>query len=353
MSRTDLLLQLVRAGASNDHAMLERTVAALVAEARAKQHHTLADRLTKVLGDSIDLRAPRSVGGSSLPDKIRELLVERPARRSLDDLVLPDAVQTETCEFVEEQRGADLLRSYSLEPRHKVMLVGPPGNGKTTLAEAIAFELSVPLYVVRYEAIIGSYLGETASRLKRVFDFARTTPCVLFLDEFDAIGKERGDVHETGEIKRVVSSLLMQIDELPSYTIVICATNHPELLDRAVWRRFQMRLELPPPTPAQLARLVADAERTLGKRLGVAPQSVARALKGASFAEAEEFILDLRRRMVLSGTGEPTVQIVKRRLKFWRERFARALGEDTNYDGPEPDHPPRTDRDGETTDEEA
>jgi len=96
--------------------------------------------------------------------------------------------------------------------------------------------------------MIGSYLGETAARLKRVFDYARTTPCVLFFDEFDAIGKERGDTHETGEIKRVVSSLLMQIDELPSYTIVAAATNHPELLDRAAWRRFQLRLALPRPT---------------------------------------------------------------------------------------------------------
>src|SRR3712207_6872521 len=95
--------------------------------------------------------------------------------------------------------------------------------------------------------MIGSYLGETAGRLKRVFEYARTTPCVLFFDEFDTIGKERGDVHETGEIKRVVSSLLLQIDALPSYVTVVVASNHPELLDRAVWRRFQLRLYLPPP----------------------------------------------------------------------------------------------------------
>ena len=93
------------------------------------------------------------------------------------------------------------------------------------MAEAIAEAIAVPLFVVRYEAMIGSYLGETAARLKRVFDYARTTPCVLFFDEFDAIGKERGDIHETGEIKRVVTSLLMQFDDLPSYTILAGATN--------------------------------------------------------------------------------------------------------------------------------
>ena len=103
--------------------------------------------------------------------------------------------------------------------------------------------------------MISSYLGETASRLKRIADYAKTTPCVLFFDEFDAIGKERGDIHETGEIKRVVSTLLMQIDELPSYTLVAAATNHPELLDRAAWRRFQVRVQLKLPNHKELARI--------------------------------------------------------------------------------------------------
>ena len=92
-----------------------------------------------------------------------------------------------------EQHRAGLLRSHNLEPRHRVLLVGPPGNGKTSLAEAIAEALAVQFFVVRYDAIIGSFLGETATRLRRVFDYARTTPCVLFFDEFDAVGKERGD----------------------------------------------------------------------------------------------------------------------------------------------------------------
>ena len=117
-----------------------------------------------------------------------------------------------------------MLRSHGLEPRHRILLAGPPGNGKTSLAEAIAESLSIPLLTVRYEAVIGSFLGETAGRLRRVFDYARTTPSVLFFDEFDVVGKERGDLHETGEIKRVVSSLLLQMDDLPSWTIIAAAT---------------------------------------------------------------------------------------------------------------------------------
>ena len=199
-------------------------------------------------------------------------------------------------------------------------LLAPPGTGKTTVAEALAEAVAVSLFVVRYEAIIGSYLGETASRLKRVFDYARTTPCVLFFDEFDAIGKERGDIHETGEIKRVVTSLLMQIDELPSYTIVAAATNHPELLDRAAWRRFQLRLNLPLPSPKQLADFIDAFLARFGEAPGQSPTSVAKALGTISYAEAEEFCLDVRRRQVLSA-GEKTLKsIIAQQLSLWTSK---------------------------------
>ena len=111
-------------------------------------------------------------------------------------------------QLVEEHARADVLRAHGLEPRHRVLLSGPPGNGKTSFAEAIAEALALPFFVVRYDLLIGSYLGETNTRLRRLFDYVRTQPSVLFFDEFDAIGKERGDTHETGEIKRVVSFLL-------------------------------------------------------------------------------------------------------------------------------------------------
>lgn len=188
------------------------------------------------------------------------------------------------------------------------------------MAEAIAEALAEPLFVVRYEAMIGSYLGETAARLKRVFDYARTTPCVLFFDEFDAIGKERGDIHETGEIKRVVTSLLMQVDDLPSYTVVAAATNHPELLDRASWRRFQLRLSLPMPTQKVLTKYIEDFVRRSNYQLGYAPSSIAKKLGRISYAEIEQFCLDIQRRHVLA-TGEKALkEIVSDQLEIWTTR---------------------------------
>lgn len=121
---------------------------------------------------------------------------------------------------------------------------GPPGTGKSRLARHIANELGLDLYVARLDGLISSFLGSTSKNIRALFDFAAKAPCVLFLDEFDAIAKLRGDTQELGELKRVVNSFIQNLDTLGSHSIVIAATNHQELLDSAVWRRFSYRLAL-------------------------------------------------------------------------------------------------------------
>jgi SpoVK/Ycf46/Vps4 family AAA+-type ATPase len=321
MARSDLLINLVRAGVNGDASMLRRTVEAIVAEERAKQHNVVADRLERILATgngSSAASAPRQ--GQDLASRARDFIAEVVPRRRLDDLVLPEITRLAARQLIEEQQRASLLRSHSLEPRHRVLLVGPPGNGKTTLAEAIAESLAVPFFVVRYEAMMGSFLGETAARLKRVFDYARTTPCVLFFDEFDAVGKERGDIHETGEIKRVVTSLLMQIDDLPSYVVAIAATNHPELLDRAVWRRFELRLSLPAPNARQLVAFIDRIRERAALELGLSAQHIAKALGAVSYSEAELFCLDLARRQLLASGERSASDIATEQLRIWAAR---------------------------------
>jgi SpoVK/Ycf46/Vps4 family AAA+-type ATPase len=327
MARSDLLVSLVKAGTVGDKRSFRSATEAIIAEERAKHHNVLADTLTTLIqsngsGGANGPIAMVSVQNDSLP-RGREFVAEIVPRRRLDDLILPAVVRRAVDELIEEQQRADLLRAHGLEPRHRVLLVGAPGTGKTTLAEAIAEGAGVPLFVVRYEAMIGSYLGETATRLKRVFDYARTTPCVLFFDEFDAIGKERGDIHETGEIKRVVTSLLMQVDDLPSYTIIAAATNHPELLDRASWRRFQLRLPLPLPDSRALTSYIQSFSERLSEPLGQTPAAIARRLGRISYAEAEQFCLDVQRRSVLAIGQRPVRAIVAEQLNVWDAR-ARA-----------------------------
>ncbi len=323
MARADLLLDLVRAGARSDQVLFRKALEALVAEERGKQHHVLADRLASHLqqnGSSLHSQAPTVHRNG----QASELFFRIEPQRRLEDLILPAVAGAACTELIEEQHRADLLRAHNLEPRHRVLLAGPPGNGKTSLAEAIASELAAPLLVVRYESVIASYLGETAVRVSRLFDQVRSQRCVLFFDEFDVVGKERGDIHETGEIKRVVSSLLLQVDALPSYVVVVTATNHPELLDRAVWRRFQLRLRLPPPTATQIQEWFRRFEDRLGASLGVAHSTIARRLADMSFAEVEQFGLDVQRRYILSLPSSDIRTIVEERLKQWEHRFAPA-----------------------------
>lgn len=321
MARSDLLVSLVRAGASGDGERLASTVEAIIAEERAKQHNVLADRLVNALRDNRHGgNGHAKYANQEIANRVRDYVLEIKPRKRLEDLFLPELCKRACRELIEEQHRASLLRSFALEPRHRVLLVGPPGNGKTSLAEAIAEALAVQFFVVRYDAIVGSFLGETASRLRRVFDYARTTPCVLFFDEFDAVGKERGDVHETGEIKRVVTSLLMQVDDLPSYTVVIAASNHSELLDRAVWRRFQFRLELPAPTQTQVGHYFEAFENKMKEPLGISAKTIAESLGRISYAEAEEFCNSVRRRLVLLSGGGSLKTVVAQQLKLWKAR---------------------------------
>ena len=317
MARADLILNLVRASRLGDDLQVRKTVEALAANERAKNHTVLADRLLAQL----QIENRRGADATALTDRFDALLVtEKIPCRRLDELVLAPLVEETMRELVTEHHRADLLRSYNLEPRNRILLSGPPGNGKTTLAEALADELNVSIFVVRYESLIGSYLGETARRIAKVFEHVRSRQCVLLFDEFDTVGKERGDMHESGEIKRVVSSLLLQIDALPSYVVTVAASNHPELLDRAVWRRFQIQLGLDRPTQRQIEQWYRDFEQRIGVSFGVQPRILARNLRGLSFAEIEDCCADLIRKIVLDGPDAQPREILENCLRQWKNR---------------------------------
>jgi SpoVK/Ycf46/Vps4 family AAA+-type ATPase len=282
-----------------DRQALQQTMKAIIAESKRSSAKSAQASLPGLEASSRALSAPQAAD-ADLPERIAELVYSTPPQRRLSELVLAPDVVDAVKEFIDEYSQSALLRSHSLEPRHTVLLLGPPGNGKTSLAEALATELSLPMLSLRYDAIVDSFLGETSNRLRRLIEYATQNPCVLFFDEFEAVGKERSDAQETGEIKRVVSSLLVQMDRLPSHTVIVCATNHPELLDRAVWRRFELKLEIGKPGPEQLMDWFKTFAASLKGPAGITAKQFADYMKGESMAAVEAFTLDVRRKVVLS-----------------------------------------------------
>lgn len=321
MAQADLLVDLLKTATSGDQLAFRKVAEGLIQEERQKGHRVLSERLTKALQSNATQPARHIVARLNGGSANKELFYEITPERNLDSLVLPEKIRAQIHELIEEQHRAELLHAHNLTARSRVLLAGPPGNGKTTLAEALAFELMYPLIVIRYETLVGSYLGETSSRLKSVLDYARTQRCVLFFDEFETLGKERGDTHETGEIKRVVSSLLLQLDDMPDYVVVVAASNHPELLDRAVWRRFQLRIELPTPTREQLTLLISAIAKRSGISFGYEPETLAKQLLGLNFGEVEEFCLGIVRRAVLDMKTDNAKQLTKLKLEQWKSRL--------------------------------
>jgi len=333
VARSDLIIDLVKAGVSGDADSVRVTAEAIAADERSKKHTGVADRISKAL--TVPPK-PGVNGRSSQPAmRLRDGsggIQRREPDRPMSDLFLDKKVQTACGELIEEQHRADVLRAHGLEPRHRLLLVGPPGNGKTSLAESLAYELGLPLFVVRYDAIVTSYLGDTATRLRRMFDFVRTEPCILFFDEFDALGKERGDLHETGEIKRVVTTLLLQLDDLPSYCVLVGATNHPELLDRATWRRFEIKLELGKPTDDQMTDYFALRMKEFDDNFGYTAKRLRAAICPKNFSEAEDFFMDIQRRRALAQGNVTFRTLVKDRISAWASQHGSVTGDDGSTD---------------------
>jgi SpoVK/Ycf46/Vps4 family AAA+-type ATPase len=173
-----------------------------------------------------------------------------------DRLVISEPVRNSLTDFIDSYKNRERILKAGGEFRASLLLYGPPGCGKTTLAKYVSTSLGMPLVVARFDSLISSLLGSTAKNIRKVFQYASGQPCILFLDEFDAIAKARDDQHETGELKRVINSLLQNMDEFNHEGILIAATNHHALLDKAVWRRFSFIVEIPLPAGQDILSLL-------------------------------------------------------------------------------------------------
>lgn len=305
MPKADQLKTLIESYAASDDARFYRTALQLAADEARRGHGKLAQELR----ETVDAARAR---GATLPAAKRPIPIAQPRGDlgdlviasypdlMLADMVLSDDLSRALKRVLEENRSLEKLRGFGLRPRRKLLLVGPPGTGKTMSARAIAGELGIPLYLVRFESVITKYMGETAAKLKLVFDAMKNTRGVFLFDEFDAIGGQRATQNDTGEIRRILNSFLQFIEADDSDSLLIAATNHGTLLDRALIRRFDdvMSFTLP-----SRAALIATLKRVLGMlpTQGVNWEAVAEAAQGLSYAETVRAAEDAAKDAVLGG----------------------------------------------------
>jgi SpoVK/Ycf46/Vps4 family AAA+-type ATPase len=325
MAQGRSLRQLIRAGAAGGGDAFRRAAEQVIQEERERKHHLLANDLERILygerGESYGAGPP----SAPLPEVPRDrerglaLLEVREPVRDLDDLVISDHNRSVIDEVLLEQGRDDVLGSYGLRPLSRLLLCGPPGCGKTLTAEVIASQLRLLFVVIRFDAVISSFLGETAANLRRVMDFIAAGRFVVLFDEFDAIGKERSDPSEHGELKRVVNSVLQMFDGFRGKSVIIAASNHERLLDQAVWRRFDEVLLFEKPNLDQIRKLLATKLRGVRSEL---PDDVnfLNRFTGLTHADIERVLTRAIKAMVLQGREVVAQDLVEDALRREQER---------------------------------
>ena len=324
MPRADLIRELFKAHAHRDNAAFRDAALKIVSEERMKNHRLLADDLERLVMNDQRMTPDIFKARQIVPPKDRERGVDlvdvSESEFGWGRIVLPSATLGLLEDLVLEHLRTDVLAASGLAPRGRLLFYGLPGCGKTLAARVMAGVLSRPLVTVRFDAIVSSLLGETASNLRAVFDFVSCGEWVVLFDEFDAIGKDRDNTFEHGELKRVVNTLLQLMDSFQGNSVLIAATNHEGLLDSAVWRRFDVLVPFALPGPQDrvllLRQFLASFDTT---ELRIA--NLARQLAGASGGDIERMAQSAARRAVLDARRSirkedfaPAIQDFRRRI---------------------------------------
>lgn len=324
MARSDLIRRLFAAHARGDDPGFHSAARELIAEERRRDHRRLAADLEHAL---LAERKP----GADMPLSLRPIPKSRDDRplvrlikpeRDLDELVLDPETRDAIEGIIRENMSRSTLTSHGLRPRQRLLFIGPPGTGKSAAAHAVAAGLSLPVAVASLAALTSSFLGDTARNIEAVVRFSEQTPCVLLFDEFDVLGQERGQVGDHGEMRRVAATVLQLLEEARGESVIVATSNHPQLVDAAIWRRFDELLAFDQLADAQVAELIALKLRAMPAAISTAKW--ARTLSGFSPAEVELVCFDAMRQTVLANLTTIDETAMDAAVKRMRERRAAA-----------------------------
>ncbi len=304
MATAEQLKSLLRSHAERDDQRFY-SVALQVAAREARQGHNKLAHEIKSLVEKSQKSTASEISSTPTPfvqqpkGEINGLLELTHPSIHFNELVVSNEIRKHLDKVILEQRQKDKLAEFGLNPRRKLLFTGPPGTGKTMSAAVLATELKLPLYTIVLDSLITRFMGETAAKLRLVFDHIKQTRAVYLFDEFDAIGTQRGSQNDVGEIRRVLNSFLLFVEQDPSNSIILAATNHPELLDKALYRRFDDIIRFEKPQQAQIKTIINNRLVAFNLKALKWPK-VTKAAEGLSAAEVTRASEDAAKETVLN-----------------------------------------------------
>lgn len=296
---------LVRTHGSGDDEAFYSVALQVAAQAARQGHHKLAADLKSAVEQSRTGRAGKVVSIAQPRGDLSELVLASHPTVTLKDLVLPDELDARVRRILTEQRQRKSLLDHGFDPAHRLLFEGPPGTGKTMTAAVLAHELSLPLFTIRLDSLLSKFMGETASKLRTIFDAAEVQRGVYLFDEFDALGGDRAG-NDVGEARRILNSFLVFLENSSSESIIIAATNHRSILDRALFRRFDMVLDYALPDAKQGAAVMRARLGSLAK--GIRWTSLAADIEGLSHADLVRAAESAAKSVILEGSTQVSVE---------------------------------------------
>lgn len=320
MSKSDQLKALLKSHIEGDDSHFF-AVAMQIAASEAKCGHGKLAQEIRALIDEAKVKTTGSSSPQPIPittprGELSSLLSVSYPKLRLSDMVLMEGVSERLKRLIKEQRQIKKIRSYGLVPRKKLLLVGKPGTGKTMSATVLAGELGLPLFAVRLDSLMTKYMGETAAKLRLIFESLTQIRGVYLFDEFDAIGSQRGLLNDVGEIRRILNSFLQMIEQDTSDSLILAATNHPEILDHALFRRFDDVIEFELP-PKELIEQVLNNKLSYFKKKAMDWEKLAEKAEGLSYADITRSCEDALKDAIIHDREEVSMEDI---LKTLQER---------------------------------
>ncbi|MBX3017493.1 MAG: ATP-binding protein [Bdellovibrionaceae bacterium] len=289
MASADQIKALIRSHAERDDSRFYSVAMQMAAQAARQGHSKLAEDLRSIIDEAKEETGRENTRSNTLSitqprGELAGLLSVAHPQEQLSSVILPEETQVRLCRVVLEQRQKLKLERFGLTPRRKILLHGPPGTGKTLTASALAGELHLPLYTILLDGLITKYMGETASKLRLIFENIARVRGVYFFDEFDAIGSHRTSTNDVGEIRRVLNSFLQFLEQSSSDSLIVAATNNAQLLDKALFRRFDDVIEYQLPKHDSAIEIF-KSKFSMFDTTNVNYETLASSISGLSFAD--------------------------------------------------------------------